>query len=120
LILDEPTSGLDPIMAREFLAMVSEARQAGQSVFMSSHILSEVQAVADRAGIIRRGRLIAVDDVEVLRARALRRIQITFDQPVSTAEFESVAGLSDVVIDDSVLRGRLQGRADELVKAAAR
>ncbi|HSJ34527.1 MAG TPA: ABC transporter ATP-binding protein [Acidimicrobiia bacterium] len=120
LILDEPTSGLDPIMAREFLAMVTEARQAGQSVFMSSHILSEVQAVADRAGIIRRGRLIAVDDVEVLRARALRRIQITFDHPVSTAEFESVAGLSDVVIDDSVLRGRLQGRADELVKAAAR
>jgi ABC-2 type transport system ATP-binding protein len=120
LILDEPTSGLDPIMAREFLMMAREARQAGQTVFMSSHILSEVQAVADRAGIIRQGRLIAVDDVEVLRARALRRIQIAFDEPVAASEFESVAGLSEVTVTDSMLRARLQGRADELVKAAAR
>lgn len=120
LILDEPTSGLDPIMAREFLSMVSEARRNGQTVFMSSHILSEVQAVADRAGIIRQGRLVAVDDVEVLRSRALRRIQITFDEPVAASEFETVAGLSEVTATDSVVRARLQGRADELVKAAAR
>jgi ABC-2 type transport system ATP-binding protein len=120
LILDEPTIGLDPIMAREFLSMVSEARHKGQTVFMSSHILSEVQAVADRAGIIRQGRLIAIDEVETLRSRALRRVQITFDSPVSTADFEGVDGLVDLEVEDSVLRARLAGRADALVKAAAR
>ncbi|MEX2133535.1 MAG: ABC transporter ATP-binding protein, partial [Acidimicrobiia bacterium] len=66
LILDEPTSGLDPIMAHEFLEMVAEAKEEGQTVFMSSHILSEVQRGADRAGIIRKGRLIAIDDVDEL------------------------------------------------------
>lgn len=120
LILDEPTSGLDPIMAREFLSMVSEARDRGQTVFMSSHILGEVQAVADRAGIIRQGRLIAIDGVENLRSRARRRVQITFDSPVSAADFRGIDGLVDVEVEDSVLRARLAGRADALVKAAAR
>lgn len=120
LILDEPTSGLDPLMAREFLAMVGEARSEGQTVFMSSHILSEVQSVADRAGIIRRGRLIAVDEVETLRSRALRRVEITFDGPVSAADFESLGDVSDVELSDGVLRCRLVGPADGLVKAAAR
>jgi ABC-2 type transport system ATP-binding protein len=120
LILDEPTSGLDPIMAREFLDMAVEARREGQTVFMSSHILSEVQAVADRAGIIRRGRLIAVDEVDTLRSRALRRVQITFEEPITDGEFDSIPGMSDVEIDGSVLRGRLLGRADDLIKAASR
>ncbi|MEX1270903.1 MAG: ABC transporter ATP-binding protein, partial [Acidimicrobiia bacterium] len=64
LILDEPTSGLDPVVAREFLMMVREARNSGQTVFMSSHVLSEVQSTADRAGIIRKGKLIAIDEVD--------------------------------------------------------
>jgi ABC-2 type transport system ATP-binding protein len=120
LILDEPTSGLDPIMAREFLSMATEARRDGQTVFMSSHILSEVQAVADRAGIIRRGRLIAVDEVDTLRSRALRRVQITFEEPITDGEFDSIPGMSEVVIDGAVVRGRLLGRADDLIKAASR
>lgn len=120
LILDEPTSGLDPLVAHEFLTMVGEARMDGQTVFMSSHILSEVQAVADRAGIIRRGRLIAVDEVETLRSRALRRVEITFEDPVTAAEFESLTDVSDVELSDGVLRCHLVGAADGLVKAAAR
>jgi ABC-2 type transport system ATP-binding protein len=120
LILDEPTSGLDPVVAREFLAMVAEARNAGQTVFMSSHVLSEVQTSADRAGIIRKGTLIAIDEVDELRSRALRQVRVVFDQPVTAAEFQSIANLTDVTTDGPVLRCRLVGEADELIKALGR
>ena len=120
LILDEPTSGLDPLMAREFLTMVDEAKQAGQTVFMSSHILSEVQHVADRAAIIREGKLVAVDEVEKLRSRAVRQVQITFAGDVPTNQFASVDGVADVTVAGNELRCRLVGHADGLIKAAAR
>jgi ABC-2 type transport system ATP-binding protein len=120
LILDEPTSGLDPIMARVFLEMVAEAKLAGQTVFMSSHILSEVQHGADRAGIIRRGRLIAIDDVDELRARAMRHVQIVFDSDIATGEFDGLDSVSDVSVEGNVMRCRLVGEADQLVKAVAR
>ncbi len=67
LILDEPTTGLDPLMQREFLTLVREVRDAGRTVFLSSHILSEVEAVADVVGILRQGHLVVVDSVESLK-----------------------------------------------------
>lgn len=120
LILDEPTSGLDPVVAREFLMMVREARDSGQTVFMSSHVLSEVQSTADRAGIIRKGKLIAIDEVDELRARALRQIRVVFDAPISNGEFQSIDNLTDVTIDGNVMRGRLVGDADALIKNLGR
>ncbi|MEX0796014.1 MAG: ABC transporter ATP-binding protein [Acidimicrobiia bacterium] len=120
LILDEPTSGLDPIMAHEFLEMVAEAKEEGQTVFMSSHILSEVQRGADRAGIIRKGRLIAIDDVDELRARAMRHVQIVFDSEVTAGEFDGLDSVGDVSVDGKVMRCRLTGEADQLIKAVAR
>jgi ABC-2 type transport system ATP-binding protein len=120
LILDEPTSGLDPILQQTFLAMAREAKAAGQTVFMSSHVLSEVQQSADRVGIIRDGRLIAVEAVDALRRRAVRRVEIEFDQPVDPSVFADLPGVNDVVADGSVLRCRLAGRADALIKVAAR
>ena len=72
LILDEPSSGLDPLLQQEFLAMVREVRASGRTVFMSSHVLAEVEHVADRVGILRAGRLVAVEDIEVLRQRFVR------------------------------------------------
>jgi ABC-2 type transport system ATP-binding protein len=120
LILDEPTSGLDPIMAREFLALIAEARESGQTVFMSSHILSEVQQGADRAGIIRKGQLIAVDDVDELRTRAMRHVQIVFDTDVEVDEFAGLESVSDVSVEGNVMRCRLTGEADALVKTVAR
>ena len=120
LILDEPTSGLDPIMAREFLEMVAEAKEAGQTVFMSSHILSEVQHGADRAGIIRDGRLIAIDDVDELRTRAMRHVQIVFDSDVPVGEFAGLGSVGDVSVEGNVMRCRLTGEADQLIKAVAR
>ena len=93
-------------MAREFLSMVDEARQAGQTVFMSSHILSEVQHVADRAAIIREGNLVAVDDVEELRSRAVRRVQITFAGEVPVNLFAGIDGVADVTVSGNELRCR--------------
>lgn len=120
LILDEPTSGLDPLMQREVHTLIGEAAEQGQTVFMSSHVLSEVQAIADRVGIIRDGRLAAVEDVETLRARAIRHVTISFNGHVPPGSFDSVQGIEDVALEDSTLRCTLTGWADELIKAASR
>jgi ABC-2 type transport system ATP-binding protein len=79
-----------------------------------------VQQSADRAGIIRDGKLVAVEAVESLRRRAVRRVEIEFDEPVPLEAFSSLPDLQDVRVDGTVLRGRLTGRPDGLVKAAAR
>jgi ABC-2 type transport system ATP-binding protein len=120
LILDEPTSGLDPMLQREFQAMAKEATAEGRTVFMSSHVLSEVQEVADRAGIIREGRLVAVDRVETLRERSVRRVEVVFDEPVPAQVFARIEGVEKVTVEGSTLRCQLRGSADEFVKAIAR
>ena len=120
LILDEPTTGLDPLKQHDFLALLREARDAGQTVFMSSHVLSEVQHVADRVGIIREGQLVAVEGVEALRERAMRRVRITFDEPVPVEAFQGLPEVNDLHIDGATLTCRVAGRPDALVKAAAR
>lgn len=119
LILDEPTSGLDPLMQREVHTLIGEASMRGQTVFMSSHVLSEVQAIADRAGIIRNGCLAAVEQVETLKTRAIRHVTITFNGSVPQTSFDEVEGIEDVVLEDSTLRCTLTGWADELIKTAA-
>jgi len=120
LILDEPTIGLDPLMQQRFLELVAEVRAAGQTVFMSSHILGEVQQCADRVGIVRDGKLVAVEAVDTLRRRAVRRVEVHFDAPVAADTFGDVPDILDVEVDGSVMRCRLAGRADALVKALAR
>ena len=119
LILDEPTSGLDPFLQQEFAAMVRDVRSEGRTVFMSSHVMSEVQQVADRVGIIRDGRLVATEDIEDLRSRAMRRVEVTFDEPIPAARFDQIDGVTEVEVDGPVLRCRLAGSADALIKAVA-
>jgi ABC-2 type transport system ATP-binding protein len=99
---------------------VGEARAAGQTIFMSSHILSEVQHSADRVGIVRDGKLVALEAVESLRRRAVRRVEVQFDAPVAAESFLEIPDVLDVQVQDRVLRCRLAGRADPLVKALAR
>jgi len=120
LVLDEPSSGLDPLVQQRFLSLVREARAAGQTVFMSSHVLSEVQQSADRVGIIRDGRLVAVEAVERLRERAPRRVEIVFDAPVPSSAFADLPSVRAAGVEGTVLRCLLVGPADPLVKAAAR
>jgi ABC-2 type transport system ATP-binding protein len=119
LVLDEPTTGLDPFLQHEFAAMVRQAAAEGRTVFMSSHVMSEVQRTADRVGIIREGRLTSVESVEDLRSRARRRIEIVFDTPVSGEQFARIPGVSNVRVDGNILRCRLDGRADDLIKTAS-
>ncbi|GAA5019761.1 ABC transporter ATP-binding protein [Actinopolymorpha pittospori] len=127
LILDEPTSGLDPLVQQTFLELVREARGIGQTVFMSSHIMSEVEAVADRVAIIRAGELVTLSTVAELRARSLLQVQITFAGPIDPTrlrgEFASLPGVSELDVASAaggaVLTCRLNGSPDPLVKAAA-
>ncbi|NKY37821.1 ABC transporter ATP-binding protein [Nocardia speluncae] len=119
LILDEPTSGLDPLAQQIFLEMVGEAAAAGQTVFMSSHIMSEVEAVADRVAIIREGRLVALDTVAGLRADAVREVEVGFTGPIEAAEFVMLPGVSDVQVEANTLRCRVTGSPDALLRALA-
>jgi hypothetical protein len=84
--------------------MVAEASHAGRTVFMSSHVLGEVQQTAQRVGIVRQGRLVTVERVETLRERAVRKVEIHFATPVPAAEFAALPGVSDLRPNGAVLR----------------
>jgi ABC-2 type transport system ATP-binding protein len=120
LILDEPTSGVDPLIQREFHELLHEARGRGQTAFVSSHVLSEVERIADRVGIIRDGRLVVVDDVGALKARAVRQVEIHFSEPVPPGAFDDLSGVRDAQFDGDVARFVVTGPIDPLIKAAAR
>jgi ABC-2 type transport system ATP-binding protein len=119
LILDEPTSGLDPLMQREFLALVREARSAGRTVLLSSHILTEVEAVADMVGILRQGHLATVDSVENLKARALRRIDLIFAHEVPEAMLADVPGVREIYADGMIAQLTVEGSTADLIAALA-
>jgi ABC-2 type transport system ATP-binding protein len=120
LILDEPTQGLDPIVQQRFHTLVLEARAGGQTVFLSSHDLPEVERVCDRVGIIRDGRLITVEDVGSLKTRAVRTLEIHFASPVPADAFTGLSGVQDVEVHGDVVRCGVAGSMDPVVKAAAR
>jgi ABC-2 type transport system ATP-binding protein len=120
LILDEPTSGLDPLVQQSFYALVREAKGERRTVFLSSHILSEVERTCDRVAIIRDGRLVKVDRVEALRDMAHHEVELRFSGPVPTEEFEQLPGVSEVSAMDHVLRMRVSGPITPVVRAAAR
>ncbi|MEU0001276.1 ABC transporter ATP-binding protein [Streptomyces microflavus] len=122
LVLDEPSSGLDPLVQQTFLDMVGEAAAGGQTVFMSSHIMSEVEAVADRVGIIRDGHLVALDAVANLRTGVVCDIQVTFGASVPANAFDGLSGGERLRLDESGTKvtGQVSGSPDALVKALAR
>jgi ABC-2 type transport system ATP-binding protein len=120
LVLDEPTSGLDPFVQLEFEHLCEEARDEDRTVFISSHQLPEVEHLCDRVGIIREGSLLAVESIAALKARALRRLEIDFAEPVTAEAFANLPGIRDLTIEDSILRCSVMGSLDALVKAAAR
>ena len=117
LIMDEPSSGLDPLVQRELQKMMREKAEGGCTVFLSSHTLSEVQRVADRVGIIRRGRLIALESVRDLRAKALRQVELELDAPADPALFETVEGVSDVRVQNNHVVMTFGGDVGVLIKA---
>jgi ABC-2 type transport system ATP-binding protein len=120
LVLDEPTSGLDPLLQREFLDLVREARDGGATVFMSSHVLSEVEDVAGRVAIIRAGRIVDVDDVQTLRHHAGQEVSLRFGVDVELADFAGLPGVEAAVLEGRTLTCLVRGEPDALLKAAAR
>lgn len=118
LILDEPSIGLDPLMQQEFQAMLREVREEGRTVFLSSHTLSEVERVADRVGIIRHGRLVVVEAVESLKAKAIRRLTLDFATPVSAGIFEGVEGIHDVAVDGTSVSLSVDGPMRDVLRKA--
>jgi ABC-2 type transport system ATP-binding protein len=120
LLLDEPTSGLDPLIQQEFYAVIREAKAEGRTVFLSSHILSEVERTCDRVAIIRDGRLARVDRTEALRDLAHHQVELVFTGTAPADEFRSLPGVSDVVAEDHTLRMRVSGSITPVVRAAAR
>ena len=119
LIMDEPSSGLDPLVQREFQAMMREVAVEGRAVFLSSHTLSEVQRAADRVGIIRHGRLVAVETVSDLRSKAMRRVEFEFDTSVDPAVFEAVPGVRDVTVENHRAVLSFDGKIHDLLKTVA-
>jgi ABC-2 type transport system ATP-binding protein len=119
LILDEPTSGFDPLMQEEFLALVREQREAGRTVFLSSHDLDEVQRVCDRVGIIREGGLAAVERVSDLIEQSYRRVRVEFADPVDPNEFARLPDVQSVELDARALTFTVSGPLDAVVKQAA-
>jgi ABC-2 type transport system ATP-binding protein len=120
LIMDEPTSGLDPLVQQSFYELVREARSEGRTVFLSSHILSEVERTCDRVAIIRDGRLVKVDSVDGLRDLAHHEVELRFADGVPADAFSGLPGVSEVKVEDHILRMRVSGPITPVVQAAAR
>ncbi|MGC7095262.1 ATP-binding cassette domain-containing protein [Amycolatopsis lurida] len=118
LVLDEPTSGLDPLMEREFQRCVAEARERGQTIFLSSHLLAEVEAVCDRVGILRAGELVEVAGIAELRR--LRRTEVEVGYTGGIPDLADVPGISGVErLDGGRLRFSLTGPPSATLRALA-
>jgi ABC-2 type transport system ATP-binding protein len=119
LILDEPTSGLDPLNQQEFYALVRETRDAGATVFLSSHILSEVGHVCDRVGILRAGQLARVFGLDELARIRFHRVEIEFapGSPIPEDALRSAAGVDGVTVDGRTIRCTVRGMFDPLLDA---
>ena len=119
LILDEPTSGLDPLVQQTFFAIVREAREAGRTIFLSSHIIDEVDRTCDRVAIIREGRLVQVDSIEAIRRLAFHHVELSFGTPVAPAIFDAIPGVQDVVATGDTVSMRVNGPIGAVIAAAA-
>ena len=118
LLLDEPTAGLDPLMEVAFRETVHEAKERGQTVFLSSHILSEVEALCDRVGILRGGRLVDEGTLAQLRHLGAQTIEVTFDGPPPT--LEGMAGVHVLSAGENTLRCEVSGEVGPLLEALTR
>ncbi len=117
LILDEPTSGLDPLHQQEFYGLVRDARARGATIFVSSHVLSEVEQICDRVGIVREGHLITVGPIAELLGAKAHRIEIELADPSAATLVARVPGLEQVKVDGARVSGLYRGAFDPLLAA---
>jgi len=119
LMLDEPTSGLDPLVQQTFYEVIREAKAEGRTIFLSSHILSEVEKTCDRVAIIRDGQLVKVDRVEALRDLAHHQVELRFAGDIPLGAFAALPGVSDLTTEVNLLRMRVSGSIAPVVREAA-
>jgi ABC-2 type transport system ATP-binding protein len=118
LLLDEPTSGLDPLVQKEVLELIREARAGGATIFFSSHVLSEVETATDRVAIIREGQIVEVGETSALTRHALHRVNVRFLSPVDPAALFSLSGVEVLAQGDGTsISLQVAGSMDRLVKA---
>jgi ABC-2 type transport system ATP-binding protein len=117
LILDEPSSGLDPLLQKIFLEFLLEEQARGKTVFMSSHIMSDVEKVCQRVAVIRKGEIVTVEGVEALREKAGQRVTVEFGDIVSIEELEHIPGVRNVNRSNSSYHLNVSGSMDPLIKA---
>ncbi len=116
-ILDEPSEGLDPLMQRAFYSIIDDVRAAGRTVFLSSHVLSEVERVCDRVAIVRAGRLVALEDVAELVARRRRSVTARLARPGLAPDLAGVTGVNEVEVVGDVLTCDLAGDPGPFLEA---
>ena len=115
LILDEPTSGLDPLMKQIFFEMVLEMKDMGNTIFISSHDLNEVQTICDKAAFIKSGKLIGIENIKEDFDFSMRRYTATFDQPVNPKEFTNISSVSDIAQSENKLTVTISGNVSEFL-----
>lgn len=118
VILDEPSTGLDPLMQQELQSMIREVREDGRTVFLSSHSLAEVERVADRVGILRHGHLVVVEPLDALKRKAIRRIDLEFDDAVEASVFESIGGVRSAEARGNTVVVSFEGSVNALLRTA--
>jgi len=116
IILDEPTLSLDPFMQQEFYKLITEEKKNGKTFFISSHILHEVEKICDRVGIIKDGKLIALEAVKDLREKTVREIDIYFTEPVSLELFSNIQQIKDLKLKGNIVKIYFTGRIDPIIK----
>lgn len=119
LILDEPTGGLDPLMQQEFYSLLQTLKERGRTVFLSSHILSEVERVCDRVGIVRDGQLVDTETIEDLKQKKVRHMDVLFRDEADASEFEALEQVTGVAVRNRHMRITVQGDVDALIKQLA-
>lgn len=120
LIMDEPTSGLDPLMQEEFYKVIREMKKKGKTIFMSSHFLTEVEKVCDRAAIIKEGKLVAIENIDELGKKGLVNIGVSTEEEVNESELKKIKEVAEIRRTDGDSKIVVKGSPDKVIKELAK
>ncbi len=118
IIMDEPTSGLDPLVQQEVYRIMEEEMKEGKTIFMSSHVLAEVETVCDKVAIIRKGKLVVEEKISTLQEKTGKILEVEFQNPVDPKEFE-MPGVANIDTEDSRLTLTVHSNLDQVIKKVA-
>ncbi len=120
IIFDEPTNGLDPLIQQKFYKIILDLKKKGHTIFFSSHVLSEVEKICDRVGIIRKGKLVAIKSIAELRKEKVHHLRVAFKEKVMSKEFEKLKGVKKVMEENNHLVIMYKGNINALIKKLAK